>query len=71
MERLKAQAAISELLSQHDLLAGYASRLNGHGLQPWKAHDQAQAEAAAAAYHEAAHVVARHFAIRLTVQTER
>jgi hypothetical protein len=70
MELLKAQSAISELLAEYDLMAGYANKLQPGGWQPWVAQDQAQAEASASAYLHAAHVVARHFDIRLKPQVE-
>ena len=70
MEKLKAQAAISELLAEYDLLLGYARRLDGRRLWPSVCQDQAQAEASASAYYEAAHVVARYFGIRLRPSVE-
>ena len=70
MEKLKAQAAISELLTEYDLLIGYARGLDERQLWATSCRDQAQAEASASAYYEAAHVVARYFGIKLTPSVE-
>ena len=70
MEKLKAQAAISELLAEYDLLLCYARGLDGRRLWATQCQDQAQAEVSASAYYEAAHVVARYFGIKLTPSVE-
>ena len=70
MEKLKAHAAISELLAEYDLLLGYARGLDGRRLWAMSCRDQAQAEASATAYFEAAHVVARYFGIKLMPSVE-
>jgi hypothetical protein len=62
---LVAQLAIAEIAAEYNLLTEYRAGLHLRPWQPWLGADDAQAEAAQAAYKDAAAIVARQFGIKL------